>query len=117
MPLALSPAGTLIACGAEDLVILSDRDDEKAVHKLEGHLDVVQAIAFSPNGEMLATAAKDKTIRFWNVKERREVYAVKNLPTTASELIFSPDGKRIAVVYDSKSRGERSAEIHTVTLK
>jgi hypothetical protein len=26
MPLALSPAGTLIACGAEDLVILSDRD-------------------------------------------------------------------------------------------
>lgn len=118
MPLAISPAGNLIACEAEDAIVLYDMDGRKDIHKLEGHLDIVRAIAFSPNGEIIATSAKDKTIRFWNVREKKESYIIKNLPTSASELIFSPDGKRIAVVYrDDELRGARSAEIRSVELK
>jgi hypothetical protein len=118
MPLAISPAGNLIACEAEDAVILYDIDSGKVALKLEGHLDVVRAVAFSPNGETVASAAKDKTIYFWNVKEGREITAIKNLPSGASELIFSSDGNRIAVVYsEGELRGARKAEIRSIEPK
>ncbi len=99
MPLAISPSGKLLACGAEDDIILYDIDGGKIAQRLEGHLDVVAAVAFSPNGETLASTAKDKTLRFWNLKEGKEVSAIKGLPLDAAELIFSADGKKIAVVY------------------
>jgi hypothetical protein len=118
MPLAISPVGNLLACEAEDAVVLYDLDGGKVAQKLEGHLDVVRAVAFSPNGETVASAAKDKTIRFWNVKEGKEVTAIKNLPAVPSELIFSTDGKRLAVVYrKGESGGARKAEIRSVEPK
>jgi len=40
---------------------------------------VVSAVAFSPSGETVASAAKDKTIRFWNVKEGKEIGVLKKL--------------------------------------
>jgi WD40 repeat protein len=120
MPLAISPAGNLLACGAEDAVVLYDIDGGKVAQKLEGHLDVVEAVAFSPNRETVASAAKDKTIRFWNIKEGKEVNRVKNLPASPSELIFSADGKRIAVIYHNNDvfRGaQKNAEIRNVVPK
>jgi WD40 repeat protein len=117
MPLAISPTGNLIASAAEDAVVLDDINGRKNIYKLEGHLDIVRAIAFSPNEEIIATSAKDKTVRFWNVKERKEVHSIKNLPTSASELIISPEDKRIAIVYGEDGRGARSAEIRNVELR
>jgi WD40 repeat protein len=118
MPLAISPAGNLLACEAEDAVVLYDIDAGKVVHKLEGHLDVVGAVSFSPNGDTVASAGKDKTIHFWNVKEGKAVRAIKNLPAGVSELLFSADGTRLAVMYHSNGlRGERQAEIRSVGLE
>jgi WD40 repeat protein len=127
-PLAISPTGNLIAYGADDDIILYDIERTEVAYKLEGHLDRVRALAFSPKGDILASAAKDKTIRFWNVKQRTEVHSIKDLPKTTSdlifstlfpddnssaELIFSTDGNKIAIV----SPGPRRAEIRTVELK
>ncbi|HBI41968.1 MAG TPA: hypothetical protein DDY78_03800 [Planctomycetales bacterium] len=112
-PLAISPEGNLLAFEAEDSVLLYDIAKGKVAHKLEGHLDTVQAVAFSPNGETVASAAKDKTIRFWNVKEGKEVKAIKDLPAGASKLIFSADGKKIAVVYHNRLK-PTNAEIRSV---
>lgn len=118
MPLAISPAGNVLACEAEDAIVLCDIDGAKVAQKLEGHLDVVRAVAFSSDGETIASAAKDKTIRFWNVKQGKEVHAIKDLPAAASELIFSADGKRILIVYrDDEFRGARKAEIRSVAPK
>ncbi len=113
MPFAISPAGNLIACEAEDAVVLYDISGEKIAHKLEGHLETVRAVGFSPSGEIVASAAKDKTIRFWSVKEGKEIQIIKNLRASPTELIFSTAGNRIVAVYPEL----RKAEIRSVALK
>ncbi len=118
MPIAISPAGDLLACGPEDDVVLYDIAGGKVARKLEGHLDTVRTVAFSPNGQIVASAAKDNTIRFWNVKDGKEIHAIKNLRESPSDLIFSADGRRIAVVYHGEnSLSNRKAEIRSVELK
>jgi WD40 repeat protein len=117
-PLAISPAGNILGCGADDVIVLYDLNADKVARKVEGHLDVVRALAFSPDGTVLASVAKDKTIRFWNTEDGKEVGAIKDLPGGASDLTFSADGKRIAVVYrPDEFRPERKAEIRKVELK
>jgi WD40 repeat protein len=118
LPMALSMKGDLMACGTADDVILYDLKVGKVLHTLEGHLDFVVALAFHPSGEFLASTAMDKTIRFWNLKDGKEINVVKNLPALTSELIFSADGKRMAVVYRKADFSDgRKAEIRSVELK
>ncbi len=72
----------------------------------------MEAVAFSPDGKILASAANDGTLRFWNVKQGNMVHVIKDLPFRVNKLIFSTDGGRIAVEY---SAGK--AEIRSVELK
>ena len=99
MPLAISLEGTHIACAAEDAVVIYDIEAGKVAQKLDGHLDVVIAVAFSPKGDLLATSGKDKTIRIWNITDGKAIHVVKSLPAVVSELIFSPDSRRIVIIY------------------
>jgi WD40 repeat protein len=65
------------------------------VNRLESHSSELRAVSYSPNGEMIASASSDKTIKLW----RRDGTLIKTLTThgsTVSSISFSPDGKTIA---------------------
>jgi WD40 repeat protein len=59
--------------------------------------DGLNAVAFSPDGSLLATAPfKDKTVRVWSVFSGKEVTAFEGHAGPVCSVAFSPDGKRLA---------------------
>ena len=66
------------------------------------HDGEVRAVAFSPDGKLLATASADKTARLFSVAEGRE--AARVTPTVrSSKTAFSPDGKLVATASEDKT--------------
>jgi WD40 repeat protein len=60
----------------------------------------VLAVAFSPDGAMLATGGTDGKIRLWEVGTRKQVLEIAGHTDWVRSIAFSPDGKRLASCGD-----------------
>ena len=63
---------------------------------LEGHTDNVWSVAFSPNGNMLASASWDQSVRLWNVNTGRLLHTLTEHTNEVLSVAFSPDGNTLA---------------------
>ncbi|MCC3417909.1 MAG: NACHT domain-containing protein [Microcoleus sp. PH2017_07_MST_O_A] len=54
------------------------------------------ALAFSPDGKLLATGGSDGMVRCWEVASRREILTCKGHSSWIRSVAFSPDGKTLA---------------------
>ncbi|MEU4226299.1 WD40 repeat domain-containing protein [Nonomuraea sp. NPDC026600] len=66
---------------------------------LTGHTRGVMALAFSPDGSIIATGSDDGTARLWDTASRRQLGAPITRPKydcSSVELAFSPDGRTLA---------------------
>jgi len=68
-----------------------------------GHTDAVQAMAYSPDGQLLATASPDETLWFWDAETGQAVGMLDAYGMSTGEwcaciwsLAFSPDGETVA---------------------
>jgi WD40 repeat protein len=62
----------------------------------QGHAIVVNSVAFSPNGKILASGSWDGTIRLWDVETGTELRTFKFEKTMVLSVAFSPDGSILA---------------------
>jgi WD40 repeat protein len=97
---AFSPRGDQIAvgeiCGNPQEVILIDPLTGDPRSRLDGHSMGVNALTFSPDGKMLATAGGDRTIKFWDLKDGKQRGTLDVGVGFVHSISFSPDGKWLA---------------------
>ena len=70
------------------------------VDTFEGHTNSIWCVAYSPDGERIATASLDRTIRLWDVSTGAQLLLLEDKDGVLS-VAFSPDGKGLL----SGSRG------------
>jgi len=86
--------GTYSGVEENEYLHLIDLKTGEAINTFEGHEETIQAVAFSQDGQFLASGGKDKTIKIWDLNTGYELTMIK-LQASVEELRFSPDGLRL----------------------
>ncbi|MDE0085217.1 MAG: hypothetical protein OXU23_05860 [Candidatus Poribacteria bacterium] len=93
---AFSPdSNTIVSCGGND-IHLWDPHTNQLFNTLIGHTEPINSVVFSPDGEKIASASNDRTIRLWNVNTREHIKTLMGHTGWVSSVVFSSDGEKIA---------------------
>jgi len=71
-------------------------NDLQRITILIGHTLDVNALVFSPDGSLLASASDDDTIKIWNTTSWDEILTINSHNNDVNSLAFSPDGTNLA---------------------
>ena len=68
----------------------------RCVDTIASHTDSVFAVAISPDGQILASASADKTIKLWQINTGQELGTLRGHTDAVISLAISPDGQVLA---------------------
>jgi len=99
---ALSPNGSWLASTGSQTVRIWDLSTGLIVHALE-HSDFVEAVAFSADGQFLASGSDDEAAWVWVVKTGDLIAGPLRHDDSVVQVAFSPDGKFMASGGDDQT--------------
>ncbi|MFY9553390.1 MAG: caspase family protein, partial [Blastocatellia bacterium] len=80
-----------------------DAQTGSELNSLVGHNNLINALAFSRDGRMLASGGSDSTIKLWDLSSGREVRTLKGHSGSIAALDFSGDGRFVVSGSDDGS--------------
>ncbi|BAY96530.1 hypothetical protein NIES37_04630 [Tolypothrix tenuis PCC 7101] len=83
----------------------------KCIRTLKGHSAAVNAIAISPDSNLLATGSNDKQVHLWDLSSGKWLYTFSGQAEAVLSVAISPDGQKI--VSGSVDRKISSWQIDT----
>lgn len=113
---ALSPDGLLMATtgyGYVDntFVKLWNIKTGTEIHTLQGHIDPVTSVAFSPNGQLIATGSEDTTAKIWDTQTGRLLMSVQENDTPVVSVVFSSCGELMVINKDIDSDNSKIVHV------
>jgi eukaryotic-like serine/threonine-protein kinase len=105
--ITINPTDDLVACGlVSGIVALFRPESSERVIEIAAHHDMVNSVAFSPDGQFLATGGRDKTVAIWSTGETtpRQLLRVRSAsgrPVLAVK--FNPDGRILGILFRNES--------------
>ena len=83
--------------GLNGVAVLFDLDSGNRIREFsQGHRDALYGVAFSPDGQRLATAGYDRLIQLWDAKTGKVLNKLNGHNGAVFSIAFSPDGKVLA---------------------
>jgi len=88
----------LLVSGSDDFTIFlwKPADAKKPIARLTGHVQLVNAVAFSPDGSWLASGSFDGSVRLWHGRTGKFVVTLRNHVGAVYQLAWAADSRLLA---------------------
>ena len=93
---AYSPDGTKLTVASSIGIWIYNAQTWEELDLLTEHTTLVRSVAFSPDGNTIASGSSDDTIRLWNAHTGNHIRTLSGHTGSVYSVAFSPDGNTIA---------------------
>ena len=83
-------------------VALWSLESGEQLRELGKHSENINDLTVSPDGEVVATAGKDKTVILWRISNGQKLATFGPFSREPTRIKFNKDGNRLAVIADGK---------------
>ncbi|MDE0317719.1 MAG: sigma-70 family RNA polymerase sigma factor [Candidatus Poribacteria bacterium] len=85
---------------------------------LKGHMKGITCVAFSPDGNTLASSSRDQTVQLWDTQTGEQKSTLAENKGTISAVTYSPDGNILAFAYRNTVKlFDKRTDTHNITVQ